>query len=189
MNLTETIAPKSDQINADDLISGPITVTIAEVVKGSAEQPVDVRLVEFPNRAYRPSKSMRRILVSAWGPSAEEYAGRRLTLYRNPEIMFGPNKVGGVEISHLSHISKPLTVALTATRGRRKNFTVEPLPDIVQRDWAAEIALAASDLSALEALGKAAKQAGAGDDVVGEIRAAYKAASPAAAKGADGPRS
>jgi hypothetical protein len=174
MDMTQTITPKSDQINADDLISGPITVTIAEVAKGSAEQPVDVRLVEYPNRAYRPSKSMRRILVSAWGPSAEEYAGRRLTLYRNPEIMFGPNKVGGVEISHLSHIDKPLTVALTATRGRRKNFTVQPLADApAPRDWTSEIALAGTDLSALEALGKAAKQAGAGDDVVGQIRAAY----------------
>jgi hypothetical protein len=173
MDMAATIAPKSDQINADDLISGPVTVTISEVAKGTPEQPVNVALVEYPGRAYRPSKSMRRILVSAWGANASAYAGRRLTLYRNPEIMFGPNKVGGVEISHLSHIGKPLTVALTATRGRRKNFTVEPLPDVVQRDWTAEIQLAASDLSALEALGKAAKQAGASEDVVGEIRAAY----------------
>jgi hypothetical protein len=129
MDLTETIAPKSDQINADDLISGPVTVTIREVAKGNPEQPVDVHLVEFPGRAYRPSKSMRRILVSAWGPEASAYTGRRLTLFRNPEITFGRDKVGGVEISHLSHIEKPLTVALTATRGKRKNFTVQPLPD------------------------------------------------------------
>jgi hypothetical protein len=129
MDLTESIAPKSDQLNADDLISGPVTVTISEVAKGSDEQPVDVRLVEFPGRAYRPSKSMRRIMVSAWGKEASAYAGRRLTLYRNPEITFGRDKVGGIEISHLSHLDKPLTVALTATRGRRKNFTVTPLPD------------------------------------------------------------
>jgi hypothetical protein len=129
MDLTESIAPKSDQLNADDLISGPVTVTISEVAKGSPEQPVDVRLVEFPGRAYRPSKSMRRIMVSAWGPEAAAYSGRRLTLYRNPEITFGKDKVGGIEISHLSDLAKPLTVALTATRGKRKSFTVQPLPD------------------------------------------------------------
>lgn len=128
MDLTESIAPRSDQLNADDLISGPVTVTIQEVVKGSPEQPVDVRLVEFPGRAYRPSKSMRRVMVLAWGPEASAYAGRRLTLYRNPEITFGKDKVGGIEISHLSDLAKPLTVALTATRGKRKSFTVKPLP-------------------------------------------------------------
>lgn len=128
MDLTESIAPRSDQLNADDLISGPVTVTISDVVKGSAEQPVDVRLVEFPSRAYRPSKSMRRIMVMAWGPEASAYAGRSLTLYRNPEITFGKDKVGGIEISHLSHLEKPLTVALTATRGKRKSFTVKPMP-------------------------------------------------------------
>ena len=130
MDLTESIAPRSDQLNADDLISGPVTVTIHEVVPGAAEQPVDVRLVEFPGRAYRPSKSMRRVMVMAWGVDAATYTGRRLTLYRNPEITFGRDKVGGIEISALSHIEKPLTVALTATRGKRKNFTVKPLAGV-----------------------------------------------------------
>lgn len=130
MDLTDSIAPRSDQINADDLISGPVTVTIREVAKGSDEQPVDVHLVEFPGRAYRPSKSMRRVMVMAWGAEASTYTGRRLTLYRNPEITFGRDKVGGIEISHLSNLDKPLTVALTATRGKRKNFSVQPLVEV-----------------------------------------------------------
>lgn len=142
MDMTESIAPKSDQLNADDLMAGPVTVTIREVVQGSAEQPVDVLLVEFPDRAYRPSKSMRRVMVNAWGKEAEAYAGHRLTLYRNAEITFGRDKVGGIEISHLSHIDKALTVALTATRGKRKNFTVKPLPVVVVRTEADWLALA-----------------------------------------------
>src|SRR5690606_23503087 len=48
MDMTESIAPKSDQMNADDLISGPRTFTIAEVGKGSPDQPVNVVLAEFP---------------------------------------------------------------------------------------------------------------------------------------------
>ena len=129
MDLTESIAPKSDQLNAEDMLTGPRTFTIERVAAGSAEQPVDIFLVEFPGRPYRPSKSMRRVMVNAWGKEASTYAGHRLTLYRDPEITFGPQKVGGIKISHLSHIDKRTTVALTVKRGQRAQFTVEPLPD------------------------------------------------------------
>lgn len=174
MNLTQTIAPKSDQLNADDLMAGPITVTIADVTAGNAEQPVNINLVEYPGRAYRPSKSMRRILVSAWGAEAAPWGRRRLTLYRNPDIAFGGSKVGGIEISHLSDIDGPLTVALTATRGRRKNFTVRPLPDAAPaRDWLADLATAGDDLAAIAALGKAATEANAGAAALGPISEAY----------------
>ena len=160
MNLTETIAPRSDQINADDLISGPVTVTITEVRAGTTEQPVDVIVAEYPGRAYRPSKSMRRVMVSAWGPEASTYAGHRLTLVRNPEITFGRDKVGGIEIAEMSHINKPLTVALTATRGKRKNFTVTPLAEPVRRDFLAEAEAANGDKGTLRALWIDAKAAG-----------------------------
>jgi len=128
MDLTESIAPKSDQLNAEDLLTGPRTFTIEKVNAGNAEQPINVHLAELPGRPYRPSKSMRRLLVAAWGAEGEAYTGRRLTLYRNPEIKFGGDKVGGIEISHLSHIKKSIDVALAVTRGRRKIFTVAPLP-------------------------------------------------------------
>ena len=96
LDLTDSIIAKSDQVNADDLIAGPITVTISKVIKGSPEQPFDFQLVERPGRAYRPSKTMRRVIVEAWGTDATKYAGRRLTLYREPSITFGGQKVGGM---------------------------------------------------------------------------------------------
>ena len=188
MDLTESIAPKSDQLNADDLISGPVTVTVQEVVQGTSEQPVDVRLVEFPGRAYRPSKSTRRVMVMAWGAEASTYAGRRITLFRNPEITFGRDKVGGIEISHLSHIEKPLTVALTATRGKRKNFTAQPLPAEVPkqaRDFYGEAALANGDLELLRTLYKAAQAAGEDQAVLGQIRGMASTASEAPAPAPD----
>lgn len=186
MDLSQTIVPKSDQVNADDLIAGPVTVTVQEVVAGSAEQPVDVRLVEYPGRAYRPSKSMRRVLVSAWGAEASAYAGRRLTLYRNPDITFGRDKVGGIEISHMSHLDKPLTVALTATRGKRKNFTVQPLPDAEpQRAWLTELTNAGNDLAAIGRIGQSAEEAGAPADVVQQIRDKFNAVKAGGADAVD----
>jgi hypothetical protein len=135
MDMTESIAPRSDQVNADDLVGGPITYTIREVVKGKAEQPFDFLLVET-NRAYRPSKTMRRVIVSAWGPETSTYAGRRLTLYREPTIKFGNVQVGGIRISHLSHIDGKRDVMLQVTRGKRENFSVQPLAAHVQQERA-----------------------------------------------------
>jgi len=140
MDLTETIAPKSDQINAEDLLTGPRTFTVERVSAGSAEQPVNVHLVELPGRPYRPSKSMRRVLVSAWGKEASAYTGRRLTLYRDPEVTFGRDKVGGIKISHLSHIDQRLSIALTVTRGKRAPHVVEPLPDAPTEPTAEQVA-------------------------------------------------
>jgi hypothetical protein len=128
MDLTESIAPRSDQVNADDLVGGPQTYTIREVRQGAAEQPFDFMLVET-ERAYRPSKTMRRLIVAAWGPDANAYTGRRLTLYREPSIKFGGAVVGGIRISHMSHIPKRIEEKFQTTRGKRETFTVDPLPD------------------------------------------------------------
>ena len=129
MDLSTTIQPKSDQLNSDDLMTGPVTVTIESVTKGTAEQPVNIHLREYPGRPYRPSKSMRRVMVAAWGGPTAPYIGRRMTLYRNPEIKYGGEAVGGIEISHMSHVENPLVLAITATRGRKRKHTVQPLPD------------------------------------------------------------
>src|SRR5215217_3394528 len=127
VNMADTIAPKSDQLNAEDLLAGPRTVTITEVRKGSVEQPVDIRLAEFPGRPFRPSKTVRRILVSAWGPDAAVYAGRRMTLYRDPAVRFGGMDVGGIRVSHLSHIEKPMTLVLAVSKGKRAPYVIKPL--------------------------------------------------------------
>lgn len=127
MDLSSTIAPKSDQLNADDLIAGPRTFTVEKVTRGNAEQPVNIDLAESPGRPWKPSKSMRRVLVAAWGPDGDQYAGGYVTLYRNPDIKFGGDVVGGIEISHMTGIPKPLKLALTVARGKKRAHTVQPL--------------------------------------------------------------
>lgn len=129
MDMSQTIQPNSDQINGDDLLSSAVTVTITGVEAGTAEQPVFIHVKEFPNRTYRPSKSMRRVLVAAWGTNSTTYIGRRLTLFRNPDITFGRDKVGGIQISHASHIDHPISIPLTVSRGKRRAYTLQPLPD------------------------------------------------------------
>ncbi|HLS01491.1 MAG TPA: hypothetical protein VK054_05845 [Beutenbergiaceae bacterium] len=129
LDISRSIEPRSDQQNYDDYVAGPKTVTVEKVTKGTNEQPVEIHLVEYPGRPYKPAKSMRRVLVQAWGADASQYAGRRLTLYGDPEVRFGGQQVGGIRISHLSHLDGPLTLSLTVTRGKRAAYKVDPLPD------------------------------------------------------------
>ncbi|WAY18428.1 hypothetical protein OF855_24635 [Mycolicibacterium fortuitum] len=138
MDISYAAQPNSDQVNAEDMLSGPRIVTVEKVTKGSAEQPVYIHLAEFPGRTYRPCKSMVRVLIAGWGKDASTYAGRRLMLYRDPDVRFGKDTPGGIRISAMSHIDSRLTLALTVTRGRRAPFTVDPLPDVPEPITAAD---------------------------------------------------
>ena len=134
MDISDSITPRSDQLNAEDLLTGPRTVTVTEVRRGSVEQPVEIVTEEFgPGRPFKPSKTVRRILVSAWGAEASKYVGRRMTLYRDATVRFGGQDVGGIRVSHLSHIEKRIALALTVTRGKRQAYVVHPLPDAPSR--------------------------------------------------------
>lgn len=127
-DMSKVIVPKSDQINADDLISGPITITIKGVdIRPGTEQPVSIYFEGDNGKPWRPCKSMSRVLVSAWGPDAKAYIGRSVTLYRDPKVKWGGMEVGGIRVSHLSHIDRDMVMALTATKGKRAPHTVKPL--------------------------------------------------------------
>ena len=90
---------------------------------------------------------MRRVLAAAWGTDASQWAGRRLTIYCDPEVRYAGKAVGGLRVSHVSHIDKPVTVALTVTRGKREPFTVQPLAEAAyapSQDWLALMASAST---------------------------------------------
>jgi len=128
MDITATLAPKSNQMNADDLIVGSRTIIVTNVdVAIEAEQPVAIHFEGDSGRPWRPCKSMRRVLASAWGPDSSQYVGRGITLFREPGAMYGGQQVGGIRLSHLSHIDGPLTVMLTTSRGKRSPYKVLPL--------------------------------------------------------------
>jgi hypothetical protein len=127
MDMTPTLAAKSNQLTTDDLIAGPLTITITSVSAGTAEQPVAISYEGDGGKPWYPCKSMRRVLVAAWGADAKEYVGRGVTLFRDPEVSYGGIKVGGIRISHLSNLDSPLSIALTVTRQKRSPYKVQPL--------------------------------------------------------------
>lgn len=126
-DMSQVIIPKSDQVSADDFISGPRTYLIEGVeIRPGTEQPVSIWLTNEP-RAWKPCKSMSRVLVAAWGPDAKAYVGRSVTLYRDPSVKWGGMEVGGIRVSHLSDIERDMVMALTATKGKRAPYTVKVL--------------------------------------------------------------
>ena len=127
IDISKTIAPKSDQLNADDLIAGPKTITVTGIKLVAEDQPVAIHFEGDDGKPYKPCKSMRRVLIKAWGPNGAAYVGRSMTLFLDEQVRFGGAAVGGIRISHLTAIDRPLSMALTATRGTKKAYTVQPL--------------------------------------------------------------
>lgn len=127
-DMNSVIVPKSDQINSDDLIGGPRTIRITDVsISPGADQPVSIKYEGEAGKVWRPCKSMSRVLVAAWGPDAKQYVGRSVTLYRDPKVKWRGMEVGGIRVSHLSHIEREMQMALTETKGKRAPFRVKPL--------------------------------------------------------------
>lgn len=126
-----TAEPRSDQWNADDFIGGPRVFTISGVKVGTAEQKYDIELTEGGGRFWRPPLTMLRLMIAAWGDEASDWTGHRVELYRDESIKFGPDAVGGIRISRMSHLpdNKRFSAMLTSTRGRRTRVSADPLPD------------------------------------------------------------
>jgi hypothetical protein len=127
MDVSHTLTPKSDQLNADDLIASPIMWTVDKVdVKNGGDQPISIFGNGYP-RPYKPCKSMRRVLAVSWGSNSANWIGKSMVLFRDENVKWAGKPVGGIRISHLSHINQPATISLTMTRGKRENYVVQVL--------------------------------------------------------------
>lgn len=173
MDISSFAAPRSDQLNADDLIAGPRTVTITRVDVPGGEQPVHIHLHGLDGRPWKPSKMMLRVLMLAWGADSDDWIFKRLTLYRDPEVRFGGKAVGGIRISHMEGLDHPRTWSLTTARGKKGAFTVQPLADVVPAESDVQACTDPSTLrlwweehpglrEAIEARAQALKAAGGG---------------------------
>lgn len=127
-DMLAVIQPKSDQINYDDFIAGQSkTIVVTGVTIKAGDQPVTFHYQDDVGKPYKPCKSMSRVIVYCWGADAKTYVGKAMTLYGDPNVRFGGADVGGIRISHMSHIDKEKVMALTTTRANRKPFSVKPL--------------------------------------------------------------
>lgn len=127
-----SIVPKSDQLNADDLVTGPITVTITKVSRGDREQPIAIEIEG--HRPYKPCKIMRRVLIATFSDDPAKWIGQQMTLFCDPDVMWGGVKVGGIRISHLTGLDTPRSFLLTTGRGKKKEVTIHPIASLTTEE-------------------------------------------------------
>ncbi len=132
--ISQTIIPKSDQLNADDLIAGPKTIRITSVTVATGDQPVSVFFEGDNGKPWKPCKSMRRALAKIWGVDSSAYIGNRLTLFCEGSVKWGGKAVGGIRISHASGLDGPVTFALTESRGSRLPYTIKPIVETYESE-------------------------------------------------------
>ena len=177
-DLRPTIIPKSDQINAEQLLTGPMTITVTDVRIGSDDQPVIINYQGDNGRPYKPSKTQRKVLLFAWGQNGLDWIGRSMTIFCDPTNKFGGEAVGGIRISHLSDIQRDIAISLTATKGKKAQHTIKVLKaaaaakapalvDVLAKINSADTPNALADVGKLAAL--------LADKDKPEAKAAYKA--------------
>ena len=126
-NLRDTIVPKSNQLNSEQLLYGPLTITVTSVARGSDDQPIVIPYRNENGRPYKPCKSMRKVLIFAWGEDGNQWIGRSMTLFNDLSVKWAGVAVGGIRISHMTHIERQIALQLTATRGKKEPFIINIL--------------------------------------------------------------
>ncbi|MCC3277494.1 hypothetical protein LJ753_16645 [Arthrobacter sp. zg-Y20] len=138
MDISQALVAKSDQLNASDLTGAPIVATIQAVRKGDAAKPVIVDLAGMDGRPWKPSKGMLRVIANGWGTESDVWVGRSVKLINNPEVIYAGEKVGGVEVTAMSHLDKPFTIPVRISQKKVKQHTVEVLAEPVTEPWQAQ---------------------------------------------------
>lgn len=129
MDVSEHLVAKSDQLNNIDLIAGDIVITVTKVTvkpKGS-EQPIWIHYEGDDGKPWKPCKNMMRVISGIWTSNSALWVGRKLRIYRDPEVTFGKMTPGGVRISEMSNMQEEKTFVLQFKRGLFAPFTVKPL--------------------------------------------------------------
>lgn len=125
-DIAATIVAKSDQLNADDLVAGPITARVIGLKRGTADQPVLV-VLDNAKQPWKPCKTARRVLVFGWGGDPTKWIGRSLKLYRDDSVLWGGKAVGGIRVAAMSHIPKAFTLSLAVAKGKKSDCTIDVL--------------------------------------------------------------
>lgn len=128
LDVTKAIEPKSDQLNSDDLLTGPRTIRIRDVkIQATAEQPVWIYFDGDNNKPWKTAKTSTRTLAAIWGPDASKWVGLSCTIYCDPTVTWGGAAVGGIRVSHMEGLTSPRTLMLTKTRGKKGATVIKPL--------------------------------------------------------------
>ena len=128
LDVSSTILSKSDQLNASDLIGNEMILTVSNVnLVSSPDQPMVINWEGDEGRAYKPCKSMRRVLVGLWGKDASQWIGRSIGVYNEPTVKWAGKEEGGIRIKSLSHIDKNKSVTTSESKHKKTTYLISAL--------------------------------------------------------------
>lgn len=124
--IVESSKPKSDQLNAADLIGRELVIKIVRVdIDLAKDQPATVHAETMDGkkmRPFKPCKNMQRVMIQGWGDDEKIYAGKYLRLFHDPKVKWGGQDVGGVRVNAMSNIKHDFTFNYRSSR-----TNVEPM--------------------------------------------------------------
>ena len=92
-DLSGTIKSKSDQLNADDLIAGQITIQVEGITRvNDPKQPIQIYYYGCEGKPFKPCLTVRRILIALWGKDGSQWTDRLMNLYVDASVSFGSQK-------------------------------------------------------------------------------------------------
>jgi len=127
--LQQALAPKSDQLNADDLLVGGIVIIIAKVnINLGSEQKIIINYHGDNGKPWKPSKGMGRVLTMILGGDPDKWIGETVELYRDETVSFGKDKnCGGIRIAGMSAVKTRTILSITTAKGKKSQVTIEPI--------------------------------------------------------------
>lgn len=124
---------RSDQLNADSFtaVEWKDFVLTGEVkdTKVNKQWQLEIGLVG-EEKVYRPAGLVSAALICLYGENESSWAGQVLRLYRDSQVKFGNDLVGGIRISHCTGIRAASGSSSMSfiTRGRtRKPFAIKEI--------------------------------------------------------------
>lgn len=131
-DVTAALQAKSDQLNAVDIMSGPLVIKIRKVNVGNGDQPIKVFFEGDNNRPWTPSKGMTRFLAGAWGNESDKWIGKKAELFFEPAVLYAGKPVGGIRIRALSDID-PKGMKFTLVISKQKRIPY-PIPLLIVKE-------------------------------------------------------
>lgn len=126
-DITFAMEAKSDQLNAADIIGADRVIRIRDVIVKKTDQPITIYFDDDNNRPWKPCKGMIRIIAECWGVKSEEWIGKSIKIFRNPDVIYGGEKVGGIQIRAIEGLEKPTAFTVALNRKKRIKLTISPL--------------------------------------------------------------
>ena len=129
LDLSGTIKAKSDQLNADDLVSGDKMIQVEGInLTKDPQQPVHIFYYGCEGKPFKPCLTVRRILIALWGSDGNQWTNKWMNLYVDKSVSFGKQKnIGGIRVNAMSDIPSAATIVLTVRRGVKQHFVIQPI--------------------------------------------------------------